>query len=498
MNDCAPNVCVPNLGCATCVPGKGSCNGDISTVCKFDGSGYTTTACDADQGVTCDAVSGQCQGACAPQVIGESYIGCDYYPTVTSNVVSDDPFHYAVSVSNTTANPANVKITQGAATIATQTVAPNSVAVITLPWVAALKSAQTTTLVSAGAYRLRSDQPVSVYQYNPLEYTLSGSFSYTNDASILLPVNAWTGNYRVTSRQTLSSGLPGFYAVTASEDGTTVVLTPPAAGGGVSPGAGVSAMGAGTVTMNRGDVLEVFSGDGGNPGDLTGTLVAADKPVQIIGGHVCTYLPDPVCCCDHIEESVPPIETLGTEYIVTAPVITNAPVAEVVRFVATAANTTLTYDPPQPGAPALIAAAGDFVEIVGSSADFKVTASDKILVTQYMEGEQAVGSGDPAMSVAVSIQQYRSDYLFHAPTNYDANFVNVTAPNGAAVTIDGVAVNGFVPIGNAGYSVARVPLSNAGSGTHAVLSPVPVGISVYGYGEYTSYWYPGGQNLNHF
>jgi hypothetical protein len=169
-----------------------------------------------------------------------------------------------------------------------------------------------------------------------------------------------------------------------------------------------------------------------------------------------------------------------------------------VRFIATADNITLTYDPPQPGAPSVIPAAGGFVEIVGTSADFKVTSSDKIIVTQYMEGQQNVGSGDPAMTLAVPLKQYRTSYLFHAPTNYESSFVNVTAPAGAQVTIDGAPVAGFSPIGGSGYSVARVSLSNAGNGTHSVDATVPVGIEVYGYGQYTSYWYPGGQNLEHF
>jgi hypothetical protein len=55
-------------------------------------------------------------------------------------------------------------------------------------------------------------------------------------------------------------------------------------------------------------------------------------------------------------------------------------------------------------------------------------------------------------------------------------------------------VGGFEPIGNTGYGVARVTLSNAGDGNH-MASTVPFGISVYGYGQYTSYWYPGGLNL---
>jgi hypothetical protein len=494
--DCGAQVCAPDLGCVACLPGTGSCNGQTSQVCKSDGSGYTTAFCDPDQGLSCDASTGNCVGACAPQLLGKSYIGCDYYPTVTANVVLDNPFHFAVSVSNTTNSPANVKITQGASVINTTTVAANSVAVITLPWVSALKnSIGNTSVVTAGAYRLRSDRPVSVYQYNPLEYTLQGQFSYTNDASLLLPANAWTGNYRVAAWPTLSTGLPGFYAVVASQDGTTVNVAAPA-GATAAPGAGIDAAGNGTVMLNQGDVVQIFTGGSGAPGDLTGTLVTADKPVQVIGGHVCTYLPDPQCCCDHIEESIPPLETLGTEYLVTAPLITGSttPVQEYVRIVATADNTTFTYDPPQPGAPASIAQAGQHADIP-TSGDFKITGSARFIVAQYMEGQQSVGSGDPAMSLAVPIKQYRKLYLFHAPLTYEANFVNVTAPSGASVMIDGAAVTGFTPVGGSGFSVARVPLSNAGNGTHAVSSSVPVGISVYGYGQYTSYWYPGGQDL---
>jgi hypothetical protein len=500
MADCAPQACAPGVGCAVCAPGSASCSGNISSVCKSDGSGYDTFVCDPEQGVTCDAATGACSGACAPKSLGHSFIGCDYYPTVTANGVQANPFHFAVIVSNTSASPADVKVTQGLATIATTTVAANDVAVITLPWVDSLKQSNATKLVLQGAYRLRSTQPVTVYQYSPLEYTVAGVFSYTNDASILLPVNTWTGNYRVASRATLSTGSPGFYAVVASENNTTVVVTPPSGGGGgVAPGAGIDATGTGTVFMNAGDALEVFSGPTGNPGDVTGTLVAASKPVQVIGGHTGAYVPDGTCCADHLEESIPPLETLSPDYVVTAPLLTAGgnPVPNVVRIIATQNGTTLTYDPPQGGAPTSIPLAGGYVEIVGTAADFEVQANAKIIVAQFLESETVVGGGDPSMTLAVAKQQYRKSYLFHAPTNYTQNFVNVVAPTGATVTLDGASVVGFGPIGGTGYSVARVLLSNSGNGTHAVSSSVAFGISVYGYGDYTSFWYPGGQNLEH-
>ena len=94
-----------------------------------------------------------------------------------------------------------------------------------------------------------------------------------------------------------------------------------------------------------------------------------------------------------------------------------------------------------------------------------------------------------------SASQYRKSYLFHAPTNYDNNYVNITAVAGVPVTLDGAAVPGFVTIGNSGFAVARAALSNAGSGNHTISSAQPFGISVYGYGQYTSYWYPGGTEL---
>jgi hypothetical protein len=348
-------------------------------------------------------------------------------------------------------------------------------------------------LAPGAAYRLRSDQPVTVYQYNPLEYELQGQYSYSNDASILLPVNAWGEAYRVATWDHAISA--SFYAVVASADGTVVTLTPPATGSVVyAYGSSIAADGSGTVTLDQGDVLEVLTPGGATAG-VTGTLVSASQPVQVLAGSAGAWVLD--CCADHLEESMWPIGTLGNEYFVTPPTLggSTAPIGEVVRIVATEDDTTLVYDPPHPGAPTTIPTAGAYVELDDDATDFKITASAKILVAQIMEGGSVLGGGDPSLTLAVPVLQYRRNYLFHSPVNYDANFVNVTAPTGALVTIDGSPVTGWTPIGGSGESIARVPLSNAGDGDHTITSAVPIGISVYGYGMFTSYWYPGGLDL---
>ena len=517
--DCAATglVCVPALGCLVCVPGGGgSCNGNVGTYCLGDGSATTTETCDPLQGTTCNATTGHCDGACGPKVLGKSYIGCDYYPTVTANVVGTQ-FNFAAAVSNTTANAAVVTVTQGATTVSSVTVAANSVQVIKLPWQLALKGPASTALifpaslkVAQGAYRLRSTQPVVVYQFSPLEYTTGGNCttnpnacSYTNDASLLLPTNAWTGTYRVASRHHFFSSV-GFYAVTASADNTTVTVAAGPTGGLVKAGVtGIATNGNGQVVLNAGDVFEIVTSGNdsipNNPSDVTGTLISADKPVQVIGGHQCTNVPDDKAACDHLEESMFPYESLANDYIVAAPLIPtggNTPKVELVRIVSTQPNTTLTYDPPQAGAPAAIAVAGGWVELASTSKDFKVSANRPIMVVQYMEGQEAGGnSGDPAMAQAVATTQFRKSYLFHAPTNYEKSYVNIIAPTGATVNLDGAAVAGFTAIGGTGYSVARKNLSNAGTGNHTADSTEGFGISVYGYGQYTSYWYPGGSDL---
>jgi hypothetical protein len=194
-----------------------------------------------------------------------------------------------------------------------------------------------------------------------------------------------------------------------------------------------------------------------------------------------------------------PIETLGAEYIVTAPAVPSLPngKVEIIRVVAIEDNTTLSYDPDQ-GAPTTLATAGSFFDIVGNSASFSITADKKILVAQLMEGQDAGGgTGDPAMALAVPTGQYRTDYLFHAPVNYETNYVNITAPMDAIITLDGdpTPLSGFVAIGTTGYGLLRVTLSNAGDGNHRLVGDQPFGISVYGYGQYTSFWYPGGLDL---
>ena len=510
LETCA-SACDEDLGCVVCEPGTGTCEGEISHACRPDGSGYEDIYCDPMQGMTCGP-DGVCTGPCSPNELGQTYFGCDYWPTVTGNPVASN-YDFAVVVANQRNETATVTIEGGALGGPQTFMVPGRSAVVQmLPWVAALKLCNgassfnctgggqpSSSLVADGAYHLRSSVPVTVYQFNPLQYTEAGApeNSYTNDASLLFPTTAWRRDHFVVAWHNLQAVHPSLMAVTASTDNTVVTIT---SKGATTAEGGAPAFAANTpqqITLNAGDVLQL----GTLTGDMTGSRVESDKPVQVIGGHYCANIPDGFGYCDHLEEVMLSIEALGAEYIVTSPAVTTLPAGkeQMVRIVATEPDTTLAYDPANAAFPAAIANAGDFVEIPRQVANFKITANKKVLVAQFMEGSTAGGgTGDPSMALSVPIDQFRTEYLFHAPTNYETNYVDIVAPVGASVTLDGTAVTNWQAIGASGWQLARItPLGNGpnGDGNHTITGNMGFGISVYGYGQDTSYWYPGGLDL---
>ncbi len=512
---------------------------------------------------------------CAAAASSHSYIGCDYWPTVTANNVWSI-FDFAVVVANAGSDKADITVTGpgNPPTSVTATVAPQQLTKIYLPWVGPLKGPDSdncgnatplssSVLARGAAYHLVSTAPVTVYQFNALEYVGQGGpqgkswsscpgdtqcnppppyapytvgcYSFSNDASLLLPSTAMTGNYRVAGHGgwgTTSQPVMGAYAaITATQDGTTVNVKVSATGS-VSAGGGIAATSAGgllTLQMNAGDVAELV-GDKVDTSDLTGSLVQATKPVQVITGVPCLDLPDNAPACDHVEESNLPAETLGQDYVVVQPPAPNgSPVGHQVRIVGNVDGTHLTYVPSAPaGCPATIDA-GQVVDCGGPvtqslcpdpttgnatggscgagnvvGTDFEVKGDNAFAVTTLTQGASMVDpntqapnqQGDPDESMAVAVAQYRTDYVFLAPSDYEASFATVIAPSGTSVSIDGQ--DQTVPPPSVGtYSVLRVKLGAGNSGAHTLHASSPVALEVTGYGSYTDYTYPGGLDLKY-
>jgi hypothetical protein len=374
--------------------------------------------------------------------------------------------------------------------------------------------------VDGGAYRLRSNRPVSVYQFNPLSYELSpspaacplrndcpgspprdeGCLSFSNDATLLFPSNVLTGSYSAMTWPSTAAG-QGFISVVGTRPGTQVTVT---GSGRFAAGAGIDATGSGVVTLGEGDVLQLIAEPASGQvfgSDLSGTLIEASAPVQVISGSSCAFVPDATTnACDHLEHALLPAETLGRDYLVTFPAAPASQSPQVVRFLPVQPDTTLQFDRPMGGMPETMLRSPEDgpLEISALMEDFQVTSDKPLLVAHYLQGRSSVdsGAGDPSMAVAVPRAQYRDNYIFTASQTYDFNFVNVVAPASATVLLDGEALpdSEFSPIGATRYRVARHPLPSDRE-VFKIEGTEPFGIVVYGYGAFTSYMYPGGLDL---
>jgi hypothetical protein len=480
---------------------------------------------------------------CAEAASIHSYVGCDFWPTVTANSVWSI-FDFAAVAANAGASTAHITVTGPNGTNQVATVPPGQLTTIYLPWVPALKGpdigdecdsvpSASSVLARASAYHLVSSVPIIVYQFNALEYLgqggppgkdwsacpgsqpgsdcqsttgLEGCYSFTNDASLLLPSTALTGNYRVTGHGGWGVAMIGaFVTITGTVDNTTVNFKV-SRGGVISAGAGVPVTRGGdtyTFTLGAGDVAELMS-DTSDISDLSGSLINATQPVQVITGVPCVGVPDDETC-DHVEESNFPAETLGTDYVVAEPTGPHGViVGHEVRLYGNFDDTTLSYPAGAPdGCPTKIDA-GQVVDCGIVAQDFEVKGDHSFAVAAFTQSAAVVDPsdkppqqmGDPDQSVAAPVAQYRTKYVFLAPTDYEENFVVVVEPTGTTVTLDGrVATASPAAVGATGYSVQRLPLDAGQGGAHLLMATRPVGIQVMGYGSYTSYQYPGGLAL---
>ncbi|MCL2823764.1 MAG: IgGFc-binding protein, partial [Polyangiaceae bacterium] len=555
-----PSACDPSLGCVFCKPGSHSCQGQVSSVCTSDGNSFTSMRDCAEWGSVCGH-NGFCSDVCGEAESSASNIGCEYWPTPLAN---DDNLHgafdYRVVVGNPTDKQARVTVTRGSSTAWEGYVPVQGLVEIKLPWVngqsKGLQTADETNtkdwrsiVVENGAYRLVSDRPVTVSQFNPFEYQNNAAKhpddnpngnSFTNDASLLLPTHVLTGDYVNVTYVPLSVTLVGTkdYAMFSGSGKSANYL----AVVGVSPEPTnvhiqVSAHTAGDMngrwgptgpggwihfTLHRGEVAHVASAvppncNGGRPGysqynsqndsygtatwyscyepdfDLTGSRVFAERPVQAFGGHVCAFVPHAFPACDHLEVQLPPIQSWGTKYVGQPMADGNVQANNIVRVIGAFDETNVTVDPPQYGGFANAKVQpNQFIEFVAVSA-FTITATNAVMVAQFMLGQNYYPNptqvrGDPAITVLVPSEQYRKDYVFVAPSSYNPQ------TNGQSYLLitrqpgANLTLNGG-PV-NASWNFAggwELATIPINGGTHSIVGSSEFGAIVFGVGSYTSY-----------
>ena len=555
QTDCAASgqICAPGLGCRACVPAQVTCTGEMVSLCNIEGTARMPgPTCDPSIGEHCSQAG--CVNLCEQAVTDHSYIGCDYYPTVLPNSELNPAFQYAVVIANPQLVDAQVTILHSTDVIEQLVVPPGALAIRELPWVDALRGtagAPASVLVPDGAYHVVSDVPVTLTQFNPLRYQSSptctstdpvdGCFSYTNDASLLLPVHVLTGSYLVVSRPThvldrVESGMapmhgasPGFVAIVNAEDHAIAVTVRSSAHTLPSSDGAVPALAPGEshdFALAVGDVLVLESADpsGACPGvsdmdmrgtttvtycdpgrdyDLTGTEIVSSERVAVYSGHDCTFVPYNRWACDHVEEQIFPVESLANDLFVpvTHPIRMGEP--NILRIVAVGGAAHVTFDPPlRDGTDAVDLTRGEYTEHEVDQ-DVWARADGPILGALFLVGQNYLGFdtigrspfavGDPAMSLVVPTAQYRRSYEILAPDTYSQSYIGVAIPMGGQVYLDDAPITGMLTQSTAtGMATGQIRIS---AGSHAIRGDHLFGLYVYGFGSYTSYMVPGGMDF---
>jgi hypothetical protein len=527
------DVIIGTFGDKCNASGKVCVNSEVRECSPDGGIGVKVAECNG-AGEAC--IDGECKTGCAAAAINTSNIGCEFWAVdldqendILTNAAGA-PWGLVVSNAGLASSIVTIEINDaepGAAQILsawkTVTVAPRSVQTIEMPTREVDgsllgKNEGPGTMLSSRAFRVRSTEPIIVYQFNALKA------QFSNDASLLLPTTSLGQTYRALSwpaANPVGLGAPperGYVTIVGTTPGTVVTVKVSQAvlgGGGIpkTPKDGIV-----TATLGPFDVLNLetegsFS-DLARSGDLTGSIVQSTAPVAVfVGTELSTgYIgnkfpprPDPastgtICCLDHVEEQLLPVESYGKNFAIprSPPRGKTFVETDAIRFMGVASKATVTTSLPAPDA--MFTLEPGEVRDIRTALDFVATASEPIAIGQVQVNRDLTEDylGDPSLSILPAIDQFRQDYLFSVPTSWRKNYVALAMPEGTMVKQDGTSITGCAapaPMGaiaGVKYVALRCDITE---GAHTITADKPFGLMAYGYGNAGSYAFVGGTNV---
>ncbi|MEM1061878.1 MAG: hypothetical protein AAGJ97_06060, partial [Planctomycetota bacterium] len=358
----------------------------------------------------------------------------------------------------------------------------------------------------AEAIRVTSDVDIAVFATS--QYEISAS-----SLSVIPTPSLGTEYVVVTAEDTeilntnLNITLESYsrFAVVATEDNTTVYITPPIALNGVAAGTTHP-----PVVLDRGEVYHVRESELG--ADLSGTIVTADKNIAVVSGNEALH-PDGIAYATGAStdayEMLRPTSSWGNRYFINPldPIL-----GDKLRIASAADGTEIYFN----GSLAATIDRGDVYESRVKST-VEVTGSNPISVVRLgavvissPPGSDFLLIEPPFMTLPMSVDQFLTEYRVATPphgvehipqTDFDTHILELIAPTAslASIEVNGIAVdtNAFTVIPNTGYSVAQ-DIYNGDVGVLEVTGDDPFGLTLFGYPSFTfnqSYEFTGGGTL---
>ncbi|TAL67366.1 MAG: hypothetical protein EPN82_15470 [Bacteroidetes bacterium] len=362
---------------------------------------------------------------------------------------------------------------------------------------------------------------IHVYADNPIIVYGVTRYEYTSDGYLAVPLSSLGKDYIVASwadpADNENQWLTSYTAVVAPYDRTTVRFNL----GGTAATRTAGGQNPGETTkwdLSKGDVL-IF-GSIGQHSDLSGSRFRANKPVSVVSGNFCAYIPENTEACDFIIEMELPTNTWGTEYHVTR--IVDRLNNSFIKIFPKESGTKIFRD----GIQLTTLQTGGGMENtgwlrmradVGEPRPVVISGDKPISVTQYNPGQNddAVFS-DPFQLVLTPYEQYQREIVFNTPgikggVGFTSNYINLVyrAANDGTIpddlefaSVQGGAfvwkkINAIDP--NPGQQFNKLvngkkyyskTISLPGDGVYKIRANDPFAAYAYGFSNFDSYGFP--------
>jgi hypothetical protein len=253
-----------------------------------------------------------------------------------------------------------------------------------------------------------------------------------------------------------------------------------------------------TVTLDRGESF-VYQVGGevvasvATEREPSGTIVETDKPVSVYSFSICSDIPYLIAYCDYLAESVPPVSSWGSDYLV--PPSPGRLASDTFRAFAWLDDTVITLN----GTELATLAAGEFFEYRQRTNEaLQFSGSQPFQLMRYFNGEDwDTVKSDPSMLTAIPVDAGLRTVRLSTPDISGQTFthtLSIVKPSDASVTLNGVALDsGWTNFAGTDYDWLLV--DNIAVGAHELVGSRRIQVSLSGAKYLASYAYPAGYNL---
>ena len=261
-----------------------------------------------------------------------------------------------------------------------------------------------------------------IYIVTDVEVTVHGVNlqTYSSDGFLPIPLDIWSLEYFVISYVPAYSQHPSKFSVVATDPDTSVEIF--LKNGTLLP-----------VMLSLHQTYTIIS-----TLDLTGTYVKSNKPIAMYSGVNCANVPVSVRACDHLAVAIPPVASLGSEFLVTPIAGRATNVGYIIRIMASKNGTEVSTN----AYGSVTLNMGEFIEynIVNSGQALLVNCTEPCLVAQYNKGTNADGHNtDPFMMIVTPFRAYTTRFIWETPLRANGspfvNYVNIIVPSGKYANI---------------------------------------------------------------